>query len=128
MNTLYGYVRELELGADTCTVCAPNLYYRRMDKMLEARLEIDDLCEEVVEFLEEQGRLLKNQIDEQTGLEFKIISLHELKIRFDDELIADNIPFYRFCRQLDMIINQCETIAILSGLDPDSTYLKFTIR
>ena len=127
MNTLYGYVRELQFDSDTCTVCVPNLYYRRFDKMLEARIEIDNLGKELVDYLEKQGRLLKDQIDGTNNLPFRIISLHELKVRFDDELLADNPPPYKFCRQLETIINQCEAIAAIGGLFPDSVYLEFTI-
>lgn len=75
MNTLYGYVRELQFDSDTCTVCVPNLYYRRFDKMLEARIEIDNLGKELVDYLEKQGRLLKDQIDGTNNLPFRIISL-----------------------------------------------------
>ena len=58
MSTLYGYVRGIDIDENTCSMVKPNLYYKRLGEFLEVRVEIDDICEDLIDYLESQIILL----------------------------------------------------------------------
>ncbi len=128
MNTLKGYVRELAFCDDDCIMLKPNIYYRTSNcDFEEIIVKVEDLCQELVDYLEYQSRLMPRQFDGSNNVEFNIISLYELNNKYD-ELKDENIKLFgKFRSQLNQIIVKSESIGLLGDLDPDTMYLEFTI-
>ena len=120
MSTLYGYVRGIDIDENTCSMVKPNLYYKRLGEFLEVRVEIDDICEDLIDYLESQSRPMNEVLD-------SVISTHELNNLYDEMVDNNYLENLKFRHQLNLLIVQCETIAMLGGVETNSLFLEFTI-
>lgn len=125
MKKLLGYVRSIDISIDSCTVEKPNLYSRYLDTEREVQVEIDNLCEELVDYLECTSRPMNNKGNDITC---SIISLWELAFKYDEMIEANKHKMNDFLYQLDYLIVQCDSIARLGVLNPDELYLMFDIK
>lgn len=126
MSTLYGYVRGIDIDENTCTMVKPNLYYKRLGEFLEVRVEIDDICEELIDFLECQSRPMNEREVANVVLD-SVISTHELNNLYDEMVETKYLENLKFRHQLNLLIVQCETIAMLGGVETNNLFLEFTI-
>ena len=81
MKDLLGYVRSIDIYSDSCTVEKPNLYSHHSGTVREAQIEIVNLCEELVDYLEWTNRPMNNKGN---GITRSIISLWELTFKYDE--------------------------------------------
>lgn len=125
MKNLLGYVRSIDIYSDSCTVEKPNLYSHHSGTVREAQIEIDNLCEELVDYLEWTGRPMNNKGN---GITRSIISLWELTFKYDEVIEANKHKMNDFLFQLDKLIVMCDSIARLGVLNPDELYLMFDIK
>lgn len=125
MKNLLGYVRSIDIYSDSCTVEKPNLYSHHSGTVREAQIEIDNLCEELVDYLEWTGRPMNNKGN---GITRSIISLWELTFKYDEVIEANKHKMNDFLFQLDKLIVMCDSIAQLGDLNPDELYLMFDIK
>ena len=126
MKTLCGYVRNIVVNGDNCTVEKPNLYYKRLDKVLEVRVDIDDICEELIDYLVCSSKPMTKICISNVVLD-KVISVNELYDIYEeikDSELPDNTLV---CYQMLKIITQCEAISTLAGYDVNNTYFEFSI-
>ncbi len=125
MKKLLGYVRSIDICIDSCTVEKPNLYSQRFGTVREAQIEIDNICEELVDYLECTSRPMNNKGNDITC---SIISLWELTFKYDEVIEANKHKMNTYLVQLDKLIVLCDSIARLGGLNPDELYLMFDIK
>lgn len=125
MKKLLGYVRSIDISIDSCTVKKPNLYSQHFGTLREAQIEIDNICEELVDYLECTRRPLN---DHGNDIARSIISLWELTFKYDEVFEANKHKMNDFLDQLDKLIVLCDSIARLGGLNPDDLYLMFDIK
>ena len=126
MSTLYGYVRGIDIDENTCSMVKPNLYYKRLGEFLEVRVEIDDICEDLIDYLESQSRPMNEREVANVVLD-SVISTHELNNLYDEMVENNYLENLKFRHQLNLLIVQCETIAMLVGVETNSLFLEFTI-
>lgn len=125
MKNLLGYVRSIDIYSDSCTVEKPNLYSHHSGTVREAQIEIVNLCEELVDYLEWTSRPMNNKGN---GITRSIISLWELTFKYDEVIEANKHKMNAFLFQLDKLIVMCDSIAQLGDLNPDELYLMFDIK
>ncbi len=125
MKNLLGYVRSIDIYSDSCTVEKPNLYSHHSGTVREAQIEIDNLCEELVDYLECTSRPMNNKGN---GITRSIISLWELTFKYDEVIEANKHKMNEFLFQLDKLIVMCDSIARLGVLNLDELYLMFDIK
>lgn len=126
MKTLCGYVRNIVVDGDRSIVEKPNLYYKRLDKVLEVRIDIDDICEELIDYLVCSSKPMTKICISNVVLD-KVISINELCDIYEeikDSELPDNTLI---CYQMLKIITQCEAISTLAGYDVNNTYFEFSI-
>ena len=126
MSTLYGYVRGIDIDENTCSMVKPNLYYKRLGEFLEVRVEIDDICEDLIDYLESQSRPMNEREVANVVLD-SVISTHELNNLYDEMVENNYLENLKFRHQLNLLIVQCETIAMLGGVETNNLFLEFTI-
>ena len=124
MKNLKGYIREIKIVDDTCVMRKPDLFCKRSGQMKEVAVEINDMCQELVDYLEYNCR----PIEENGHDPDCIISLSELNNTLDEEFtIKDERLYAVFRSQLLRLVYACEAIVMLGNLDPATTYLAFSI-
>ena len=125
MKKLKGYIRSIKIANDTCVIKKPDLFCKRSGQLKEVVVEIEDLCQELIDYLEYNCR----PIEEFGNDPDCIISLSELNNTLDEEfIIKDEGKYAVFRSQLFSLVYACESIATLGGLNPSTSYLEFSIR
>ena len=127
MRNLKGYIRNIKIGENTCEINAPNLFCNRSGFIKEITIELNDLCQELVDYLDCNCRPLEKT--DNSGYEpDSIISILEISNRFESELHKDDSQELTvFRQQLCTLSVMCDAIAMLGGLNNFSSYLEFKI-
>ena len=124
MKNLKGYIREIKIADDTCVMRKPDLFCKRSGQMKEVAVEINDMCQELVDYLEYNCRPIEENGDNPDSF----ISLSELNNTLDEEFaINDQKSYVVFRSQLLRLVYACEAIVMLGNLDPATAHLAFSI-
>ena len=125
MKKLKGYIRSINIANDTCVIKKPDLFCKRSGQLKEVAVEIEDLCQELIDYLEYNCRPIEENGDDPDSY----ISLSELNNTLDEEFaLKDDKSYAVFRSQLLRLVYACDAIGTLGDLDPGTTYLAFAIR
>ena len=126
MSTLYGYIRNVVVNGDTCTVEKPNLYYKHLGDIHEVHVEIDNVNDDLINLLICFSKPMTRTKTSIAVLD-RVISvqgLRNLSDLFCDVNLVDNEDADS---QLIDIKAQCDAIIDLAGYDINNTYFEFVI-
>lgn len=126
MSTLCGYVRNIVVNGDKCIVEKPNLYYKRLDTVLEVRVDIDDICEELIDYLVCASKPMTKICVSNVVLD-KVISINELYDIYDEIMDTELPDNTQVCCQMFKIRTQCDAICRLAGFDVNNAYFEFSV-
>ncbi len=130
MKSLTGLIRRININGDSSMLEGPNLYYKCLGEVVEYAVEINDVCQELIDYLEQSSEHFKENEDD-----LRIISLSVLDERLEQEVmnimgkmlekaVNDSADFFT---QLNHLIGECDAIVCLSGLEDSNLFLMFTI-
>jgi hypothetical protein len=126
MSTLYGYVRNIVVDGDTCTVENPNLYYKHLGDIHEVHVEIDNINDDLINLLLCFSKPMTKTKTSIAVLD-RVISVQGLRNLSDLLYDVDLVDNQDADSQLADIKDQCDAIIDLAGYDYKNAFFEFAI-